>query len=167
MKKQRRGICGRMMMQVQSASGQVVATRRASNIVLRQGAMIVAGLFAGGAGAGPITHVEVGFGRETVDTEATALTPPPANPPPLPLTPPEALRSPIAPTDFTLVTDKPQIVQVLVSSLFTPTVELVDVSEAGLMAGDRLYNQVVFEPITLRVGQNITFYWEIDFPFGH
>jgi hypothetical protein len=66
-----------------------------------------------------------------------------------------------------VVTDKPKTVQVLITSIFTPTVELVDVSEAGLMAADKLYNQVVFEPITLQTGQDITFFWEIDFPFGH
>ena len=50
---------------------------------------------------------------------------------------------------------------------FKPTVDLTDVSEAGLLAGDVLYNQVVFEPVTLRPGQNVTFFWEINFPFGH
>ena len=51
--------------------------------------------------------------------------------------------------------------------VFKPTVELVDVTEAGLRAGEKLYNQVVFEPVTLRPGQDITLFWEIDFPFGH
>ena len=50
---------------------------------------------------------------------------------------------------------------------FQPTVELTGVTEAGLLAGDKLYNQVVFEPVTLRPGQDVTFFWEIDFPFGH
>jgi hypothetical protein len=26
---------------------------------------------------------------------------------------------------------------------------------------------VVFEPVTLRVGQDITFFWEVDLPYGH
>ena len=65
------------------------------------------------------------------------------------------------------MTDRPDVVQVVVSSVFHPTVVLQDVTEAGLMAGDRLYNQVVFEPVTLRPGQDVTFFWEIDFPFGH
>ncbi len=165
-KSQSSAICGRMLLQVQSASGETVSTRRASNIVLRQGAAIVATLFAGAAGTQPITHIQVGFGRETVDAETTSLTTTPAAPLPNPPSQ-EALRSPIAQSDFTVVTDKPKTVQVLITSIFTPTVELVDVSEAGLMAADKLYNQVVFEPITLQTGQDITFFWEIDFPFGH
>ncbi len=59
------------------------------------------------------------------------------------------------------------MIKVIVNALFKPTVELKDVSEAGLLAGDVLYNQVVFEPVTLRPGQNVTFFWEINFPFGH
>lgn len=168
MKRARSAIYGRMRLQVQTAgTGQIqVATRRGSNIVLRQGATVIATLFAGGVGAQPITHIQVGFGRETVDAEATGLTTTPPvpgpNPPPL-----EALRSPIAAEDFSVITDKPKFVQVAITSTFTPTVGLTDVSEAGLLAGDTLYNQVVFEPITLLVGQEITFFWEIDFPFGH
>ena len=47
-----------------------------------------------------------------------------------------------------------------------PVVNLPDVTEAGLLAGEELYNQVVFEPVTMQASQNITFFWEIDFPFG-
>jgi len=151
-----------MRLEVHSETGGVLGVRRAENIVLRQGAAAVARLFAGADGAQPITHVLVGFGTETVTAEATGLTGPSGDP----LPPASALRSSVAPGDFTVVTDQPDIVHVLVTSTFVPTVELADVSEAGLLAGDTLYNQVVFEPITLRVGQNVSFFWEIDFPFG-
>jgi hypothetical protein len=30
-----------------------------------------------------------------------------------------------------------------------------------------LYNQVVFDPVDLHLGQDVTFYWEVDFPFDH
>ena len=45
--------------------------------------------------------------------------------------------------------------------------DLDAVSEAGLLSDDTLYNQVVFEPITLKAGQEISLFWEIDFPYGH
>ena len=148
-------------MVVRSSAGEVVAERRSDNIVLRQGAAIVAGLFAGSAAAGPIDTIKVGFGKEASDAEATALTAPTIE------VPPAALVSPIAPEDFSIVLGGPEFVKVVVNAVFRPTVELTDVSEAGLLAGDKLYNQVVFEPITLSPGRDITFFWEIDFPFGH
>ena len=150
-----------MRLQVRTADGRPVAERAASNIVLRQGASLVASLFAGAPDSQPINAMQVGFGAEAADTEATGLTPPTG------AIAAVALRSPIAPADFTVIADRPNLIQVVVTALFQPTVELADVSEAGLLAGDTLYNQVVFEPITLRVGQNVSFFWEIDFPFGH
>jgi len=152
-----------MCLRVRSEQGELLAERRAENIVLRQGAAIVARLFASATGASAVTAVQVGFGQEAASAETTALTPPP----PTPAIPSEAMRSPVTAADFSIITDKPGMIQVLVSSVFHPTVNLADVSEAGLLAGDQLYNQVVFEPVTLRVGQDITFFWEIDFPFGH
>ena len=151
-------IRGRLRLVVHSPDG---AERRASNIVLRQGAAIVAKLFAGDAAAQRIDTIQVGFGTDVADADATALTPPPAG---IALA---AVRGPIAPADFTVKTDGEAFVQVGVAATFTPTVELPAVTEAGLLAGTQLYNQVVFEPVTLRVGQDVTFFWEIEFPFGH
>jgi hypothetical protein len=153
---------GRLHLCVRDAQGELIAQRRTRNIVLRQGASIIGSLFSGQADALPINQVKVGFGQDGATSETTALTPP--SDATIPAT---ALVSAIAPTDFTLVTDKPGLIQVLIASVFKPTVELDDVTEAGLMAGDKLYNQVVFEPVTLRPGQDVTFFWEIDFPFGH
>ena len=93
-------------------------------------------------------------------SEATTLTPPPGS------IPAQALRSPITADNFTVNTNHPRVVQVSVVSVFHPTQDLADVSEAGLLAGALLYNQVVFEPVTLRVGQDVSFFWDVDFPFG-
>lgn len=153
---------GRLHLSVRSGSGALITERHACNIVLRQGAAIVANLFSGQAGAVAINNVQVGFGQEGATAETNALVPP--DDATIPAT---ALISAIAPSDFTVVTDKPDGVQVLVSSVFKPTLLLTDVTEAGLLAGDKLYNQVVFEPVTLRPGQDVTLFWEIDFPFGH
>jgi hypothetical protein len=153
---------GRLHLRVRDGDGNLVAERSTRNIVLRQGAAVIANLFATQAGAVGINTLQVGFGQEAATAEATTLVPPADN-----TIPAQALVSAVAPTDFSIVTDKPDAIQVLVSTVFRPTVELTDVTEAGLLAGDKLYNQVVFEPVTLRPGQDVTFFWEIDFPFGH
>jgi hypothetical protein len=153
---------GRLQLAVRAQDGQLLAERAATNIVLRQGAAIIARLFSGADSALPIDEVRVGFAKVAATPELTALTPPAT-----PDIPPAALSSPVIASDFTVNVNRPGSVQVLVSSVFKPTVELKDVTEAGLLAGDALYNQVVFEPVTLRPGQEITFFWEIDFPFGH
>jgi hypothetical protein len=152
---------GRLRLHVRDGGGLTV--RRAGNVVLARGAQVVATLFAGAAGATPIDRVGVGFGVETADVGATALTPPPDG-----SIPANALSAPVEPDDFSIATDADErLVRVSVATIFKPTVELKDVTEAGLLAGERLYNQVVFEPVTLHVGQDVTFFWEIDFPFGH
>jgi hypothetical protein len=152
---------GHLTLIVQSSDGRRLTTRSAHNLVLRVGAGLIAKLFAGAPSAVAVNQVRVGFAKEAASTEVTALTPPEGN------ISPENLASPIQPQDFTIIADQPRAVRVLVSATFNPKVELMNVSEAGLMAGDVLYNQVVFEPVTLRPGQNVTFFWEIDFPFGH
>lgn len=153
---------GRLHLTIQDSGGKPVARRRAQNIVLRQGADIIARLFSGAPNGAPIDQVQVGFAREGGTVETTSLTAPEDA-----AIPAEALSSPIAADDFSLVTDRPEAIQVLIASVFKPTVELADVTEAGLLAGGMLYNQVVFEPVTLKPGQDVTFFWEIDFPFGH
>ena len=158
---------GRMRLEVRSRSGAIIAERRAGNIVLRNGAALVAKLFSGAAGVSAINTLQVGFGTEQATADATALAPPPTPPPPGTPIPPDALKSPVAPANFQIVTDNPNFVQVNITAVFHPTVDLDNVSEAGLLADDQLYNQVVFEPVPLRVGQDVTFFWEVDFPFGH
>lgn len=154
---------GRLELTVRDAGGANLATRRARNLVLQAGAELVASLFAGAEGAKSINTVMVGFGTDGADVGATSLTPP-ADPD----LHSSELRSPIEPDDFAVEVDADErTVRVSVATIFKPTVELADVTEAGLLAGDRLYNQVVFEPVTLRPGQDVTFFWEIDFPFGH
>jgi len=153
---------GRLRLVVRD-DGVDIAERAARNIVLQAGAELVALLFAGVEGAKPIDTVAVGFGREGADVGTTTLTPPSD-----PDIHASELRSPVQPNDFSVNTDgSGRNVRVSVATVFQPTVELTDVTEAGLLAGDKLYNQVVFEPVTLRPGQDVTFFWDIDFPFGH
>jgi hypothetical protein len=152
---------GRMRRMVYSAEGSLVTQRESTNIVLRQGASIVAQLVAGKPGSEPINQIQVGFGSDVGDAEATSLAPP--DDPTILI---DALRIPVTHSDFNIQTDRPSVVQMHIATLFQPAVELLNVTEAGLLAGEFLYNRVVFEPVTLRVNQHVTFFWEIDFPFG-
>ncbi|PYP88698.1 MAG: hypothetical protein DMF61_05815 [Blastocatellia bacterium AA13] len=153
-------IRGRLNLTVRSADGEVTATRHASNMVLRKGAGVIARLFAGVDGAKPIDQIRVGFALEAGTAELTSLTPPKDS------IPAAALGSPLSNGSFKIATDKPDNIQVSVTAVFKPVVDLENVTEAGLLAGDDLYNQVVFEPVAMRAGENVTFFWEIDFPFG-
>ena len=158
---QGRQIQGRLRLEVRAAGGRLLARRAAGNAVLRGGAELVARRLSG-LDADPFTAVAVGFGTEAADAGATALTPPPD-----PAIPASALSSPVTPDAVTVATDRPDAVLLSLATPFHPTVTLTDVTEAGLLAGDRLYNQVVFEPVTLEPGRDVTFFWEIDLPFGH
>ena len=151
---------GRMRLEVRDG-GVLTAQRAAHNVVLRHGAELVAKLFAGVQGAGHIDTVGVGFGTETVGADAVALTPPQQ------VIDPAKLRAAVAPAAFAITADAPGAIKVAVTTPFDPTAELPGVSEAGLFAGTTLYNQVVFDPVDLHVGQDVTFYWEVDFPFDH
>jgi hypothetical protein len=154
---------GRLRLLARSPAGATIAERRATNIVLRHGAEIVARLFTGAEGSGPIDRIALGFGREAADVGTTALVPPENG-----NLAPEDLVSPVPADAFALETDEAaRLVRVSIAAVFHPAKELPNVTEAGLLAGSDLYNQVVFEPVTLHVGQDITFFWEVDFPFGH
>lgn len=153
---------GRLHLRIASAGG-VVAERRARNLVLTGGAEVVARLFAGRPEAASVNKLRVGFGDRPAGVDAVGLTPPP----PDAEIPPEALEATVAADDFTLVTDgDARLVRVSIATTFAPSEDLDGVTEAGLLAGETLYNQVVFDPVDLRVGQDITFFWEVDFPFG-
>ena len=149
-----------MRLTVRSPRGDLIATRQSENMVLRNGAAIIARLFSG-ASSTPIDRVQVGFATASGTPDMTALTPPEA------AVAPEALDGPIKPDDFRIALDPPGFVQVNIDVVFQPTVDLENVTEAGLLAGESLYNQVVFEPITLRAGQAVTLFWQVSFPFGH
>ena len=87
--------------------------------------------------------------------------------PPDPALPVATLRSLLRPENFKVVADQPGEIQVSISAVFHPTLDLSNVTEAGLLAGEDVYNQVVFEPLTLQANQDITFFWQVNFPFGH
>jgi hypothetical protein len=150
-----------LRLDVRAPDGRLLARRTGRNAVLRGGAELVARRLSG-LDAEPIGAVTVGFGTESADAGASALTRPPDG-----SIPAAALSTPVTPDAVTVTLDQPDAVLLSLATVFHPTVTLPDVTEAGLLAGGRLYNQVVFEPVTLQVGQDVTFFWQIDFPFGH
>jgi hypothetical protein len=151
---------GRLTLTIETPDGRLVARREARNLVVKGGAQIIAGLFSG-KGKTAIDNVRIGFGKATADVSSTALT-----------APPQAidaahLRAPLTGDDFTVDASSPTSVTVRITAPFSPQEDKIEgVSEAGLFAGDTLYNQVVFEPITLVRDHVITFFWQVDFPFG-
>ena len=153
---------GSLLLRTRSRGGLLVE-RRATNIVLRAGATLIANLFTGGPAGKPIDAIGVGFATEPATAELTALTPPPA----AASIPAAALVTPLTAASFQVVIDQANAVQVKIAAVFKPTKDLDNVTEAGILAGTALYNQVIFEPVSLHVGQDVTFFWQIDFPFGH
>lgn len=149
---ERRRPCGRLRL---VAAGGV--ERRGSNSVLAGGAELVAGLFSGRLST-PVDRINVGFGTDPIGPSGTALRPGDADP--------ATLTGPVGAADFTLTTGD-DVVRVSITATFTPTVVLDGVTEAGLGAGEALYNHVLFDPVRLEAGQAVSFFWEIDFPFGH
>jgi hypothetical protein len=149
---------GRLLLTIRDARGEIVATRAAKNRVLRGGAELIANLFSG-ARTTPIDRVRLGFGQASADHTATALTPPAE------AIPPDRLEAPLKKEHFTVRLGEDRIT-VDVAAPFEPRQDMAGVSEAGLGSGDVLYNQVIFEPVSLRTGQVVTFFWQIDFPFG-
>jgi hypothetical protein len=146
------GLRGRLLLV--TATGDV---RGASNSVLVGGADLVAKLFAGQV-ATPIDRISVGFGTDPLGPAGTALRPGSADP--------ATLSGPVAAGDFSIAAGD-DAVRVSITSTFTPSVALDGVTEAGLGAGDVLYNHVLFDPVLLEAGQAVSFFWDIDFPFGH
>lgn len=151
---------GRLQLTVRDQSGAIVASRSATNMVVRDGAALVARLFSGANGALPVNQIQVGFATEAGTPELKTLTPRDD-------IPVGDLRSALKPENFTIDTTQSDSIQVSINAVFHPVRDLPDVTEAGLLAGDSLYNQVVFEPLSLKKDQEISFFWQINFPFGH
>jgi hypothetical protein len=177
----RRSNCikGRLRLELRDPGGRLLAERRASNMVLRSGAELVAALFSGKA-ATPVNGVAVG------------INPTPSSPPY------EGTTLTTAAPDGTAVLAQaacaldPALMQaeVLANELkvrisirsvmganraVSPdaNVKAVNIGEAalGVLSGDgkslvRIYNRVVFEPVPKGRDQELALYWEVDFPYG-
>ncbi|MFC0533296.1 hypothetical protein [Phytohabitans kaempferiae] len=162
-----------LTVELRRGDGTVLAYRRAHNAVLAGGAQLIADLFRGTDGAGPVNRMSVGANPAPevppfATTELSASSPDTGE-----LAGPRDV--PIAPGAFA-VTLEPERRRVLVTArLVLPAGDATalrgPVAEAALLhqAGDgsrRLYNRVTFEPVTKRAEQELSLYWEVAFPFG-
>jgi hypothetical protein len=148
-----------MRAELRTTSGQLVATRHATNAVLRGGADLLAKLFAG-QGAG-ITHMSIGtndvpegdtFGTTSLTGAVEVAIPPEA----FQVDPPDATK---------------RIVRVRVRATVPAATAVAEpVREAALVSrsGDAvtLYNRVVFAPVEKTTDHELTLFWEVGFPYG-
>jgi hypothetical protein len=155
----------RMHLELTDSSGAVHAVRDARNSVMRDGAMLVARLFAGADGSKPITHITVGTSdaQETDAFTTVAL----ANDPPLT----GATDAEIPAAAFTVTTDPDRRLAVVrVRGTLPDSAARGTIREAGLMsrtgATAVLYNRVTFAPVTKAGDHELTLFWEITFPYG-
>ena len=171
---------GRLVLHKRHAvTGQVLAERRAKNTVMRGGAELIAGLFAGSV-ATPVNAMAVGLNAEPSDPpyEVTALTVTAGDGETLLESPAAAL----APDAITTSVDT-ETLQVILTihgvisadRAVSPdaNTDSVEIGEAalGVLAPDgeslaQIYNRVVFEPLPKRREHELAFFWEVNFPYG-
>lgn len=145
-----------------------MATRSAYNAVMRQGADLVARLFAGQGS--PITHMGVGTNAspESDSYDTAGLTT-------------QGLAgetsAPISPEAFVITPDaERRVMRVRVRATLPPAAAVTtgedggSIREAGLLSqsedGTVLYNRVTFDPISKGDDHELTLFWEVTFPYG-
>jgi hypothetical protein len=154
-----------MHLELTDSAGAVRAVRDAWNSVMRDGAVLVARLFAGAADGRPITHIGVGTSDAAEpDTFTTAAL---ANDPPLD----GATEAEIPAAAFTVTTDTARRLAVVrVRGTLPDNAAKGTIREAGLMSGTGeagvLYNRVTFAPVNKAGDHELTLFWEITFPYG-
>jgi hypothetical protein len=159
-----------LTLELSDRSGAAVATRRATNSVMRQGAALVADLFRGAGN--PITHMGVGtsdapesdaFDTDALTNEAAGGQPALTGATEAPI-PPEAFGQP-------QIDEGQRVVRVRFRATLPDSAAVGTVREAGLLArpetGDPvLYNRVTFAPVQKSDDHELTLFWEVSFPYG-
>jgi hypothetical protein len=166
----------RLTAELRDASGTAIARRVAHNAVLSGGAALVADLFRGTGGAGPVNRMAVGANPAPevppfATTELSASSPEVGEL--------SGVRDvELAPEAFTVTADAEGRRVLVAVRAVLPAADPGDVdalhgpvAEAALLhqASDgarRLYNRVTFEPVDKRPDQELSLYWEVAFPFG-
>jgi hypothetical protein len=156
-------------MELKGPAGRVVAERDCTNAVMRNGARLIADLFAGRGT--PISHMAVGtndepesdtFATESLENEAVGNA--------------DALEggtdAAIPPEAFldAEFDDVERVVRLRVRGTLPAGAAVGTVREAGLLsrsaAGDVLYNRVTFAPMEKGSDHELTMFWEVTFPYG-
>jgi hypothetical protein len=160
----------RLRLEVTDRSGAAVATRRATNSVMRQGAALVADLFRGEGN--PITHMGVGTSGEPESDafNTTALANAASGGQPA-LTGGTETPIPAAAFGDPQVDDAHRVVRVRFRATLPDSAAVGTVREAGLLSrpegGDPvLYNRVTFAPVQKADDHELTLFWEVSFPYG-
>jgi hypothetical protein len=159
----------RLQLEVRDRNGKRVATRRATNSVMRQGAALVADLFRGIGH--PITHMGVGTSDVPSDTFDTAqmTNEPSGGRPAL-----EGAREVAIPAEAfgePQVDTARRVVHVRFRATLPNSAAIGTVREAGLLSrggnGEGvLYNRVTFAPVEKAGDHELTMFWEVSFPYG-
>lgn len=171
-----RGVGAWVEVELRDTAGTTIARRRAHNAVLAGGAQLIADLFRGADGAGPVNRMAVGANPAPevppfATTELAASAPDTGE-----LS--GARDVELAPEAFAVTVDADGRRILVTARAVLPAGDPGDgtglhgpVAEAALLhqGGDgvrRLYNRVTFEPVDKRAEQELSLYWEVAFPFG-
>lgn len=159
----------RLHIELKDATGAVTAERNCTNAVMRNGARLIADLFAGRGT--PITHMAVGtndepesdaFATDALKNEGVGSGQPLTGGTDAPI-PPDAF----LPAEFD---DVQRVVRLRVRGTLPAGAAVGTVREAGLIArgaaGDVLYNRVTFAPMEKGADHELTMFWEVTFPYG-
>jgi hypothetical protein len=171
-----RGNSAWLVAELRDVAGATIARRRAHNAVLSGGAQLVADLFRGAGGAGPVNRMTVGASPapEVPPFATTELSP--SSPDTGELSGERDVE--LAPEAFTVTVDADGRRILVTARAVLPGGDPDDgtglhgpVAEAALLhqgedGARRLYNRVTFEPVNKRAEQELSLYWEVAFPFG-
>jgi hypothetical protein len=158
-----------LKLELRDRRGALVARRRASNAVMRDGAVLVARLFSGQGEA--ITHMGVGTSdAPEPDTFATpALSNADAGGQPA-LTGDTEVQLPAGTFSDPIVDETKRVARVRFHATLPDSAAVGTVREAGLLARGAgepvLYNRVIFAPVLKGADHELTLFWEVAFPYG-
>lgn len=155
--------------ELRSKTGEIIETRDCANSVMRDGARLIADLFAG-RGA-PITHMGVGTSdNPESDAFATAGLSNDAIGDAAPLSGGTEAPIPIEAFQPPQIDEAKRVVRLRLRATLPATAAIGIVREAGLLAraddNAVLYNRVTFAPIEKSGDHELTLFWEVSFPYG-
>jgi hypothetical protein len=159
----------RFQLEVTDRDGTPVASRNATNSVMRQGAALVADLFRGAGN--PITHMGVGTSDDPSETfETSQLTNDARGGRPA-LAGATEVAIPADAFGEPQVDPARRVVHVRFRATLPDSAAVGTVREAGLLSraggGDGvLYNRVTFAPVEKADDHELTLFWEVSFPYG-
>ena len=159
----------RLQLEVRDRDGNAVATRRATNSVMRQGAALVADLFRGAGN--PITHMGVGTSDAPSDTFDTPQLTNEASGGQPALQGATEVAIPAEAFGAPQLDAARRVVNIRFRATLPDSAAVGMVREAGLLSRGEggagvLYNRVTFAPVEKHGDHELTLFWEVSFPYG-